>query len=119
MSGADWIWPPAVTVTIEEALASPSARAERDRQFAASCGLTGEEAEPFLRRLAEFDARTPAWREREALQEAVDYAERRRAVLLRVDGWDDTREGMLARADAVIAELVEQLAERLRLEDAA
>lgn len=102
-------WPPLVTVSVAEALASTAKRAERDRQLAASCGMDAGETEAFLRRLAEFDARTPAWEARCALEDAVDYAEQRRAVLDRVAGWEDSREGMLVRVDAVIAELLEQL----------
>lgn len=59
--------PPAVSTF--EALRSETARSERDRQLAAWCGLNEDELGPFLRRLREYDARTPAWREREALEE--------------------------------------------------
>lgn len=103
-------WPPFVTVTIVEALRSSVARAERDRQLAASCGMTWAESEAFCRRVREFDTRTPTARELEALEQAVEYAEQRRAVLGRVAEWEDTRAGMLARIDAVIADLDDQLA---------
>jgi hypothetical protein len=83
---------PTVTVSTDEALRSSAARAERDRQLAAWCGLTDDEVGPFLARLALFDARTPAWearlaaeRERAALEAAVRYAEQRRAVLAAID----------------------------------
>lgn len=89
---------PPVTVLLDAALRSDAARAERDRQLAAFCGMTDDEVGPFLRRLGEFDANTPAWearlraeRERAALAEAVGYAERRRAVLAQVARWEAAR----------------------------
>lgn len=97
------------TVSVEQALASETARADRDRQLAAWCDLAEDEVGPFLRRLALFDLRERARQERQALEEAVGLAERRRAVLRRVEGWGDTLEGMIARIDAVIADLDDQL----------
>jgi hypothetical protein len=95
---------PAPTVSIEEALASRAKRLERDVEMAAWCGLDHNELGPFLDRLAIFDARTPAWQARRALAELVEAEELRRRVA-------DSRPAMLGRVDAVIAELVEQLAE--------
>jgi hypothetical protein len=71
---------PSPSVSIEEALGSESARRERDRQLAAWCGLSDDEVEPFLRRLRLFDARTPAWEERMALEEALQIAKLRRRL---------------------------------------
>ena len=93
---------PNATVKLAEALASTSAQAERDRQLAAWCGQADDEVGPFLARLALFDARTPAWEARQT----ADQLERQ---LARVAELQDTREGMLIRIDAVIADLVDQL----------
>lgn len=107
------VYGPTPSVSIEQALGSDLARRERDLQLARWCGLSDDEVGPLLRRLAEFDARTPAWEARCALADALDLAERRRAVLERVEQWEDTREGMLVRVDAVIADLVDQLGDAL------
>lgn len=80
-------WPPLVSVSAWDALWSESARAERDRQLAASCGLNEDETRAFLRRLAEFDANTPVFearlraeRERAALEAELRYADARRKL---------------------------------------
>ncbi len=75
-----------------ERLASMTRR-ERDEREADLAGLEGAEREAFLLRLEEFDRNTI----RLARMGAIEAC--------------DTREGMLARVDAVIADLVEQLGE--------
>jgi hypothetical protein len=71
---------PVPSVSIIEALGSESARAKRDVELAAWCGLTEDEVGPFLARLKIFDARTPAWEERMALKEALESRALRRRL---------------------------------------
>jgi predicted transcriptional regulator len=98
-------WPFTPRTSIAEARAGDTARRWRDHEEARAAGLRPDEVGPFLAALAAYDSATPAWVERCALEEALRLAELRQAVIRRAEGWEDTREGMLVRVDAVIAEL--------------
>lgn len=63
---------------------SESARREVDLAWAAYCGLPDDELGPFLRRLAEYDARAITRAERAALDEARRMAGERRRVEARL-----------------------------------
>ena len=69
---------PTPTLSVYDALRSPSKRAERDLQIAASLRLAPDEVEPFLRRLALYDLREEARQEEEAVTRLL--AARRRRV---------------------------------------
>ena len=75
-------------------------RRERDLVTAAWCGLEGGEAEAFVERCAVFDINT---RRLDRLAAEAGLAEAERS-------WAQSREGMIARVDAVIADLLDQLA---------
>lgn len=77
-------WPYTPRTSITEARASDEARRRRDLEEAKAAGLSPDEIGPYLRALATFDAWTPAWEARCALEEAECLAERRRAVLAAV-----------------------------------
>ena len=98
-------WPFTPRTSIAEARASDTARRWRDHEEARAAGLRPDEVGPFLAALAVYDAATPAFVERCALQEALRLAELRQAVIARAAALEDTREGMLVRVDALIAEL--------------
>jgi hypothetical protein len=74
---SDWPYVPETSLT--EARASDIARRRRDREEARAAGLAPGEVGPFLAALRVFDANTPAWEERMALERArVLRAERLR-----------------------------------------
>lgn len=70
------------SVTVDEALRSPSKRRERDEQLAAWCGLAEDEVAPFLARLALYDLREQARQE----EEAVARLEAAQARRIEVEG---------------------------------
>jgi hypothetical protein len=57
------------------------------------------------RAMATYDRRVSVWEAREALAEALALAEERLAVIRKVEGWEDTRAGLIVRADALVAAL--------------
>jgi hypothetical protein len=64
------IWPYVPETSITEARSNELARRRRDREEARAAGLAPGEVGPFLAALRVFDANTPAWEERMALERA-------------------------------------------------